>query len=91
MKIKTTSKPQFPTSKHPVVSKLNDLIYATFPPKWNGHSWEYGKLYYYGFHRDWGHQWYLDGMTPVGVTCVLEILQQRGKNVDEFRNKLVPL
>lgn len=94
-----TEKPPFKTSEIPIIAELNALVYETFPPKWgkNQNCWLYGKLYYYddhglgGFYPDIIPMWYLDGMTPVGVRCVFEMLKERGKNVDKFEKALVAL
>lgn len=83
-----------PTSKHPVIHKLNELVYATFKPVWRHGSWEYGRLYYYGDglmgHTDQEFDprnptWMLSGMTPVGYVCVLSCL--RDAKVSEAKLK----
>lgn len=83
-----------PNSTHPVIRRLNALVYATFKPVWRHGSWGYGRLYYYGDSLIGGTPevfdprnpaWMLDGMTPVGYVCVLSCLADAG--VKESRLK----
>lgn len=72
-----------PNSSDPTISKINDLIYRTFPPRRaRGGAWLYGKLYYYGeLFTPGNHQWMLDGITPVGLDCVLGVLLEAGADL----------
>lgn len=79
----------WPTSCDPTIRKLNRLIYRAFPPTKRHDTWLYGRLY---FSTDYAWknrppsdpEWVLDGMTPVGSACVLQILQNEGHDTGAF-------
>lgn len=93
-----STKPEHPTSTNPTIAELNQLVYETFPPKWNetkhGSWWGYGRLYYLGDQlvtiRVIGQpsfidpHWMLDGITPVRADCVLSMLVREGRDVAKF-------
>lgn len=86
-----------PDSAHPMIQKLNALVYRACPPtRSRGQaSWSYGHLYYYG---DSGMllpyigqrksaiypTWMLGGMTPVGASFVIKYLRDLGHDVTRF-------
>ena len=80
-----------PDSQFKIIQELNKLVYDRFPPKKDKHGdWLYGKLYFYGddTFRNNRPGWYLDGMTPVGWPCVLDILKLSPDQDAYFENGL---
>jgi len=61
------------------IRKINTRVYRAFPPTQDANgSWTFGELYYLGKERLFGNepQWMLDGITPVGIKCVRQVLRR---------------
>ncbi len=43
------------------------------------------KLYFYGVDYNMGPLWILDGITPVGADCAIDVLGSSGKKVAHLR------